>query len=77
MISCLNVHRGIYWVNSRFGTPITQILGLVFFVMKGIMHRPYKKNNHNILKKERQGHLIFNLKRSMEAQVHGQDSSRI
>ncbi len=33
--SCLNVHQGIYWVNSRFGTPIIQILGHYFFIPQG------------------------------------------
>ncbi len=34
-IACLNVHLEIYWVNSRFGTPIMQILGLDFLMPQG------------------------------------------
>ena len=35
MMSCLNVYQGIYWVNSRFGTPIVQILGLENVILQG------------------------------------------
>ena len=34
-IACLNVHRGIYWVNRRYGTPITQIWGLENVILQG------------------------------------------
>ncbi len=35
MIACLNVHQGIYWVNSRLGIPINQILGLKNVILQG------------------------------------------
>jgi hypothetical protein len=48
-IACLNVHQGIYWVNSRFGTPITQILGLENVILQGRHHAFwFQRPEHNI-----------------------------
>ena len=36
MMPCLYLYQGIYWVNSRFGQGIANILGLIFYRTKAI-----------------------------------------